>query len=66
MTMMSIIVMMKMTMTMMSIIVMMKMTMMTMKLVMMMEEHFEDKELISQTIHSRPNRLKASLAVAQI
>ena len=33
---------------------------------MMMEEHFEDKELISQTIHSRPNRLKASLAVAQI
>ena len=55
-----------MTMTMMSIIVMMKMTMMTMKLVMMMEEHFEDKELISQTIHSRPNRLKASLAVAQI
>ena len=55
-----------MTMTMMSIIVMMKMTMMTMKLVMMMEEHFEDKELICQTIHSRPNRLKASLAVAQI
>ena len=32
----------------------------------MMEEHFEDKELICQTIHSRPNRLKASLAVAQI